>query len=54
MAKVRICPKCKSKNLQKESTRGMHEIGGVMPIYTCDDCGFSGSVFPEVEEESNS
>jgi hypothetical protein len=29
----------------------MFAIAGVQPIYTCKDCGYSGTVFPEVDDE---
>ncbi len=51
MVKVRICPKCKSAKLQQESTKGLNFIAGVQPIYTCNECSHSGSIFPEIEEE---
>ncbi|MEK6916803.1 MAG: hypothetical protein AABW92_03585 [Nanoarchaeota archaeon] len=51
MVKMKICPKCKSVNIHKESTRGMFAITGMNPIYTCEGCGHSGIVFPDVDNE---
>ena len=51
MVKIRVCPKCKSKELQKESTHGMNFIAGIQPVYTCKKCGHSGEIFPEMESE---
>ena len=42
MLKIRICPRCGSENVQMVA-------GGIMGMWMCADCGFSGSVFPEKE-----
>ena len=51
MVKIRICPKCKSPNLEQEPTHGMEFISGAQPIYTCKKCNHSGPFFPEVSEK---
>ena len=40
---MKICPKC-------GSTEIIPKIGGIMGIWKCRKCKFSGSIFPEVEK----
>lgn len=40
--RVRICPKCKSREISLV-------VGGQFGQYECKNCGFRGSIFPEVE-----
>ena len=37
---VKICPKCKSKNL-------MFDLGGQSGKHTCKDCGYTGAFIIE-------
>lgn len=46
--KINICPKCKSKNVEK-MTAGFLDIIGIGDNFVCRDCGFSSLVFPEVD-----
>jgi len=41
---VRICPRCGSKNVEKEVL-----LSNVAQFYVCRSCGFGGSLFPEVQ-----
>ncbi|MEK6843793.1 MAG: hypothetical protein AABX83_00015 [Nanoarchaeota archaeon] len=45
--KITICPKCKSTNVRKEIT--IISVIGVPEQWTCNNCGFRGHIFPEVE-----
>ena len=40
MMGIRICPKCGSDNVQMAA-------GGIIGMWICKNCGFSGSIFPE-------
>ncbi|MBN1503230.1 hypothetical protein JW930_06845 [Candidatus Woesearchaeota archaeon] len=51
MVKIRICPKCKSASIREESTRGMNFIAGIQPLYICKKCGYTGAIFPEIDEK---
>lgn len=40
---MKICPKCGSIEI-------IPEIGGIMGTWKCEKCGFSGTLFPDVEK----
>lgn len=42
MLSKKICPRCKSENVQMVA-------GGTTGTWMCEDCGYSGSIFPEKE-----
>jgi len=46
---MRICPKCKSKEVSMDTKQGISFITGVSEVYTCTKCGFSSEVFPEIK-----
>ncbi len=46
---VKFCPKCKSTNVKSEMAVSI--IYGAPQKWRCDDCGFSGFLFPEKEIE---
>ncbi len=39
---IKICPQCKS-------TKIITEAGGMIGIWRCVQCGFTSSIFPEIE-----
>ena len=43
---VKMCPKCNSLNLKIDATL---IFLGATSTYTCKDCGYTDSFFPEVE-----
>lgn len=40
---MKICPKC-------GSTEVIPSVGGITGSWKCKKCGFSGTIFPEVEK----
>ena len=40
MISRKFCPRCESENIEMVA-------GGIIGSFMCEDCGFSGSVFPE-------
>ncbi len=46
MNEVRICPKCRSLKIRRESKELLFDIAGVQPVFVCQNCGFSSSIFP--------
>jgi hypothetical protein len=46
--KVRICPRCQSTNVSPDMRFGK---GLFCNSYNCDECGFNGEFFPEVDKE---
>ncbi len=51
MPSVKVCPKCGSENI-KVDTNPKVAAGFSPPVYPCIDCGFSGSMFPEIRRET--
>ncbi|MFX1319646.1 MAG: hypothetical protein ACFE9D_09430 [Promethearchaeota archaeon] len=53
IVRIRICPKCKSPNIQGQET--WYDIGGAMgitpPKYHCLHCGYWGRVILEATNE---
>jgi len=47
---ARICPKCKCKNLKKDFSIESFARGSVFNDYVCNECGYSGQFFPEVDD----
>jgi len=41
--KMKICPKCKSGEV-------FAVAGGIMGSWECQECGFLGAIFPEIEK----
>ncbi|MBD3361599.1 hypothetical protein GF358_02275 [Candidatus Woesearchaeota archaeon] len=48
--KKRICPKCKSTNISKDLSKEAYAKGSFFNQYKCNDCGYTGEFFPEVDE----
>ena len=40
MISKKFCPRCKSENVELAA-------GGMTGIFECQNCGYSGSIFPE-------
>lgn len=49
---VRICPKCKSKNIETNMTAVTIGMGTFNNEYKCKNCGYEGMFFPEVEKSN--
>jgi len=48
MAKIPICPKCKSANIRLASSAG----GWLLPEqWVCDKCGYMGFIVAELDTE---
>jgi predicted RNA-binding Zn-ribbon protein involved in translation (DUF1610 family) len=45
---VKICPKCNSLNVRVD-LRGPLVAFGLPSIYVCEECGFKGYFFPEID-----
>jgi len=46
---VKICPKCKKGNIQREAHGTVMDAFGMPSPYKCLDCGFSSHIFPEID-----
>jgi len=46
MNEARICPKCGSLDIRRETKELLFDIAGVQPVFVCQNCGFSSSIFP--------
>ena len=44
---IKICPRCGSMDV--DATTGTGYVSP--PLYVCNRCGFSGSIFPELDRE---
>lgn len=40
---MKLCPKCGSTDV-------IPMVGGILGIWKCEKCGFSGTIFPDVEK----
>jgi len=49
---IRICPKCKSKNIKADFSAHSFAQGSVFNKYKCNNCGFAGIFFPEIDKKS--
>ena len=47
---IRICPKCKSTNVEADLSAQSYGQGSFFNAYVCNDCGFTSQFFPEIEE----
>jgi len=48
---VKVCPKCGSENVKIDPHNPKAAAGFSTPSYICIDCGFSGTLFPEIEKK---
>ena len=46
----RICPKCKSENIQADFSAQAFAQGSVFNQYKCNNCAYVGMLFPEVDK----
>ena len=51
MPAVKVCPKCGSENVKVDYTNVKAAAGFGTASYLCLDCGFTGSLFPEIDKE---
>ena len=50
MVKKKICPRCKSDDVKFDWPTAM--VGrAVLDAYTCNKCGYTARLFPEVDEK---
>ena len=47
---VRICPKCKSKNVSPDFSRQTFGEQSEFNAHKCNKCGYRGIFFPEVNK----
>lgn len=50
MKEERVCPKCGSKDVSPDLTRSAYGAGTIFNSWKCNNCGYRGIFFPEVEE----
>lgn len=48
----KVCPKCRSYNVGSDPF--IDGMGAGIISYKCNKCGYSGLLFPEIEEDKNS
>ena len=55
MNEARVCPKCRSLNIRREAKELLFDLAGVQPLFVCQKCGFSSSIFPvtNLKEKKN-
>ena len=53
MPAVKVCPKCGSENVKVDHTNAKAAAGFGAASYLCLDCGFTGSLFPEINKEDS-
>ena len=46
---TKICPKCKSPDVNIEKTNPLQPAAGLPARYACNKCGFAGRNFPEAD-----
>lgn len=46
---IMICPKCKSPNVHLDNSNPLQPAMGLPPKYVCNNCGYSGYVFPKIK-----
>ena len=51
-ATVRFCPQCNGKDVEINMSTGI--IFGMPQMWRCNDCGYQGYVFPEMDLEEES
>ena len=51
MPAVKVCPKCGNENVKVDHTNAKAAAGFGIASYLCLDCGFTGSLFPEIDKE---
>lgn len=47
---VKICPECASRDIKMDRNNWLGFIG-MNPTYTCNECGYSGSIALEIDED---
>ena len=48
---VKICPKCGSEDLSSDLSVQSYAQGGFFNNMVCNNCGFSGQFFPEMDKK---
>lgn len=48
--KVKICPNCGSKNIEKDRTKWLNTLG-LDNVHVCNECNFEGRFFLTIDEE---
>lgn len=48
---TKICPKCASTDVKVDFSNHAAWAYGLNPEYICNNCGYKGTIFPEVEKE---
>lgn len=48
---IKFCPRCKSLNIKMNYKGGLVFLG-VPPSFTCQNCGYTSNIFPELMEKA--
>lgn len=48
---IRICPRCQSTNISPDLSKEAYGSGKIFNSYKCNDCGFHGEFFPEIDKK---
>lgn len=51
MPAVKVCPKCGSEDVKHDPDNVKASVGLSASSYLCLDCGFTGSLFPEIQKD---
>ena len=51
MKKVRFCPKCGSKDVERDVSVQSYGGGTIFNQFKCNKCGYEGQFFPECYED---
>lgn len=49
MHEVRICPKCKSRDVSNDLSVASYAQGAIFNKYICNNCGYNAMFFPVVK-----
>jgi len=49
---MRICPKCKSIDVEADLSAQSYGKGSFFNQYKCNSCGYTGIFFPEIENKT--
>jgi predicted nucleic-acid-binding Zn-ribbon protein len=47
---TRMCPKCKSRNIEADLSAQSFAKGSVFNRFKCNNCGYTGEFFPEADK----
>jgi len=48
---IKICPRCGSEDISPDLSLDNYSSGKIFNSYKCNNCGYSGQFFIEIEKE---